>query len=170
MSRSLALVLLVTACDAGAKPTPPPPPVVREHVLLASLERGGCYGSCPVYSFTVYRDGQVEYVGEDFVKKKGTDGGMLTDAQLAALDKLFIDGKFLAYKDSYESYDETDASSAKTAYQPVGAKTSKTVAHYYGDLHAPASLTELETKFDDIVLIERWIGTPAERDKVERQR
>ena len=119
-----------------------------------------------MYSFTVYRDGKVEYAGKDYVKTKGKRGGTLTDAQLAALDKLFTDGNFLGYKSSYEEYDETDAPSAKTAYQPVGAKTPKTVSHYYGDMHAPASLTELEAKFDDIVFIERWIGTSAERDKL----
>lgn len=196
MSRCLALVLLVVAaCDAGAKspspqvqpppapvkppvppPTPPVPvapplpvtpvaPVTHEHVLLASLERGVCYGTCPAYKLTVYRDGKVEYVGKDFVKKIGKASGTLTDAQLAALDKLFLDAKYTSeYKAAYTSYDVTDNPSANTSYQPVGATKPKSVAHYYGDTHAPASLTEIESKFDDIVKIERWIGTRAERD------
>src|SRR3954471_8041193 len=70
--------------------TPVPVPVAsHEHVLLASLERGVCYGTCPAYKLTVYRDGKVEYVGKNYVKKIGKAGGTLTDAQLAALDKLF---------------------------------------------------------------------------------
>src|SRR5258706_11552712 len=175
MSRYFVLVLLAS-CDAGAKSTPPPPPTppvaaiapivpapppapppqpappppaVHEHVFLASIERGPCYGTCPVYAFTVYRDGKVEYVGKDFVRK-GKAGGTLTDAQLAALDKLFTDGKYFAYTGSYDEYDVTDNPSAKTAYQPVGAKQPKTVSHYYGDRHAPESLTKLESSFDDI--------------------
>ncbi|HET9987820.1 MAG TPA: DUF6438 domain-containing protein [Kofleriaceae bacterium] len=198
MSRILALVLIVTAaCDAGVKPTPPapptppvavkPPPVppvapvppvppppapppipVSEHVLLASIDRGPCYGTCPVYTLTVYRDGKVEYVGKDFVKKKGKAGGTVTAEQLAALDKLFTDGKYLEYKSSYESYDATDAPSAKTAYRPAGATITKTVGHYYGDMHAPKSLTELEDGFDTIMKTERWIGTEAEREKLGR--
>jgi Domain of unknown function (DUF6438) len=177
MSRHLTLVVLIAACDAGVKPTPAspppspaapiaprPPPAAHEHVLLASIDRGMCYGTCPAYTFTVYRDGKVEYVGKNFVKTKGKADGTLTDAQLAALDKLFIDGKYADYKSSYEAYDVTDNPSAKTAYQPVGAKTPKTVAHYYGDMHAPQSLTELEAKFDEIVQIDRWIGTDKERE------
>jgi uncharacterized protein DUF6438 len=194
MSRVLALVLFVAAaCDAGAKstpppappplpptaakppppppppvpPAPPPPPVAtHEHVLLASLEREMCYGTCPAYKLTVYRDGKVEYFGKEYVKKKGKADGTLTDAQLAALDKLFIDGKYTAYKDAYTSYEVTDNPSANTSYLPAGAKKPKSVAHYYGDSHAPKSLSDLEAKFDDIVKIEHWIGTRAERDKM----
>jgi len=191
------VLLVAAACDAGAKsptplvqpastpvpakPAPPPvtpvvppapvvptpPPVTHEHVLLASLERGVCYGTCPAYKLTVYRDGKVEYEGKNFVKKKGKASGTVTDSQLAALDKLFTDAKFTSeYKDAYTSYDVTDNPSANTAYLPAGGKKVKSVAHYYGDTHAPESLTELESKFDDIVKIERWIGTAADRDKM----
>lgn len=192
MSRVSVLVVpgvlaILAACDAGAKPTPPPapppphvavappvpppappPPTVAPpaHVLLASLDRGPCYGTCPVYTVTVYRDGKVEYVGTDYVKKKGKVAATLTAEQLAALDKLFTDDHYLAYKDSYQHTDYTDASSARTAYAPPGASSAKYVAHYYGDTHAPESLTKLEAGFDTIVNTERWIGTRAERDKV----
>lgn len=188
-------MFVTAACDAGVKPTPPappppvavkpppapplkpeppplppaPPPVaVNAHVLLASIDRGPCYGTCPVYTLTVYRDGKVEYVGKDFVKKKGKASGTVTADQIAKLDKLFTDGKYLAYKDSYESYDATDAPSAKTAYLPLGATTVKRVGHYYGDMHAPESLTNLEESFDTIVKTEHFIGTEAERDKLGR--
>ena len=190
-------MFVTAACDAGVKPTPPapppvpvavkpppppplrpepppspppaPPPVpVSEHVLLASIDRGPCYGTCPIYTLTVYRDGKVEYVGKDFVKKKGKASGTVTAEQMAKLDKLFTDGKYLAYNNSYESYDATDAPSAKTAYRPLGATTTKTVSHYYGDMHAPRSLSELEEAFDVVVKTDRFIGTEAEREKLGR--
>ena len=191
MSRVSVLVIpgvlaIVVGCDAGAKPAPPPaphvavapkvpppppvppPPTVAPpaHVLLASLDRGPCYGTCPVYTVTVYRDGKVEYVGTEYVKKKGKAVATLTADQLAALDKLFTDDHYLAYKDSYDDADFTDAPSARTAYAPPGASTAKYVGHYYGDTHAPESLSKLEAGFDTIVQTERWIGTRAERDKL----
>jgi hypothetical protein len=177
MSRVLVLVILA-GCDAGAKPTPPPPPVAAPHVvaidaapvpdhsLLASIARGACYGTCAVYTLAVYRDGRVEYDGEDFVKTKGKATGTVTAEQLAALDKLFTDDHYLAYKSEYKNYDVTDNPSAVTSYHPAGATTTKTVDHYYGDMHAPESLTNLEHQFDEIVKTERWIGTRAERDKL----
>jgi hypothetical protein len=187
MSRVSVLVLpgvlaIVVGCDAGAKPAPPPPaphvavvppvpppppppPTVAAPapVLLASLERGPCYGTCPVYTVTVYRDGKVEYVGTDYVKTKGKASDTLTAEQVAALDKLFTDDHYLAYKDSYEHVDWTDAPSARTSYVPLGATAAKTVGHYYGDTHAPDSLSKLEAAFDTTVHTERWVGTRAER-------
>ncbi|HEY6036458.1 MAG TPA: DUF6438 domain-containing protein [Kofleriaceae bacterium] len=175
MSRLLVLVTLIAGCDAGAKPTPPQPlaapvekpPEVHEHVLLASIDRGACYGTCPIYTLAVYRDGKVEYEGKDFVVTKGQASGTVTAAQLAALDKLFTEDHFLAYNSKYTSYDVTDESSARTAYRPLGATETKTVDHYYGDMKAPESLTKLEERFDAIVQSERWIGTRAERDKLD---
>jgi hypothetical protein len=135
-------------------------------VFLASIDRAACYGTCPVYTVTVYRDGKVEYVGADYVKTKGKVTGTVTPAQLAALDKLFTDDHYLAYNDSYEHTDWTDAPSARTSYLPLGATTPKTVGHYYGDSHAPESLSKLEESFDTIVNTDRWIGTRAVRDKL----
>jgi len=183
MSRFFVLVVpgvvaVLAGCDAGAKPAPPPPPLVvaaqpppppppppPAHVLLASIDRGPCYGTCPVYTITVYRDGQVEYEGADYVKTKGKATATITAAQVAAIDKLFTDDHYLAYKDSYEHADWTDAPSARTSYLPVGATAAKTIGHYYGDEHAPESLSKLEEAFDKAVNAERWIGTRAERDK-----
>jgi len=183
MSRFLALVTVLAGCDAGTKAAPPveppapvvqaqapiatpPPPPPPAHVLLASIDRGMCYGTCPVYTFTVYRDGAVEYEGKDFVKKKGKATGTVTAEQLAALDKLFTDDHYLAYNNDYTHEDATDAPSATTSYQPLGAAKAKTVAHYYGDMKAPESLSKLEEAFDTTVKIEQWIGTRAERDKL----
>jgi len=185
MSRFLALVTVLAGCDSGTKAEPPaqspvvqaqvpapvatpPPPPAHEHVLLASIDRGACYGTCPVYTFTVYRDGAVEYEGKDFVKKKGKLKGTVSDAQLAALDKLFTDDHYLAYNNDYTHYDATDAPSAKTSYQPLGAAKAKIVDHYYGDMKAPESLSKLEEAFDATVKIDEWIGTRAERDKLGR--
>lgn len=186
MTRLLALVLAVAACDAGAKtpapspPPPPPPPVIAakpapppispkpapdSHAFLASIDRGPCYGTCPIYKLTVYRDGRVEYAGDRFVKKSGKRTATLNPDEVAAIDKLFTDGKFLAYPD-YNHHDVTDNPTATTAYQPADATTIKSVKHYYGDRHAPESLTTLEDKFEELVHVERFIGTEAERDKL----
>lgn len=168
MSRFLVLVTVIAGCDAGAKPTPPQPlaPIVREHVLLASIHRGACYGTCPIYTLAVYRDGTVEYEGRAYVKTKGKAAGTVTDDQMAALDKLFTEDHYLAYNSQYTSADVSDEASASTAYRPLGASETKTVDHYDGDTRAPASLTKLEDRFDEIVQSQRWIGTSAELDKL----
>lgn len=185
MSRVLALVVsILVACDAGAKSPPPappppvaakppPPPVkpgppkmpIADHIFLASLHRDVCYGTCPAYTITVYRDGKVEFEGESFVKKKGKADGTLTGDQLNALEKMFIDGKFATFDGDYTHQDATDVSSATLSYQPFGAAKAKSVPHYHGDMKAPKELGEFESRFDEIVQIDHWIGTRAEREK-----
>ena len=46
----------------------------------------------------------------------------------------------------------------------------KTVHHYHGDHSAPEALTKLEDRFDQIVDIQQWIGTPDERAKLRHRR
>ena len=131
--------------------------------MLASIERTACYGRCPIYTVSVYRDGKVEYVGKEYVKKKGKVASSITAAQVNAIDKLFTDAHYVKLANAYTSYDVTDNPSANTTYRPLGAATKK-VAHYYGDSHAPDALTTLEEDFDKLLTIDRWIGTQAERD------
>lgn len=132
------------------------------HVLLASLSRTVCFGWCPIYTVTVYRDGVVEYQGEHFVKTKGKATWRLAPDELAALDQLFTSKGYLQLAADYSHEDITDNPSANTSYQPAGAAV-KAVTHYHGDMNAPKVLDEIEDGFDRIVHTEKWIGTDEER-------
>jgi Domain of unknown function (DUF6438) len=144
--------------NRGGGPSPAP------HVVMVTLERTACYGWCPVYTLTVYRDGAVEYQGTNFVKVKGKATDRLSPDQLAALDKLFTDNHYFALEDAYEHYEMTDQPGATTSYR--AGDRSKTIRHYHGDSHAPPALRDVEDGIDRIVHTERWIGTRAERDKL----
>ncbi len=133
------------------------------HTLLATLERRVCYGWCPVYKLAIYRDGDVEYHGEQFVKVKGDATTHLTPAQLANLERAFADAHYSALASTYTHEDMTDAPTALTSFRDDSDRT-KQVEHYHGDSHAPAELTKLEEQIDQIVGSERWIGTREERE------
>src|SRR5258705_64772 len=115
--RPIILVLGIAACDAGALPpqapspppppianTPPPPPIANTHPheVIATIHRTVCYGTCPQYTITVYRDGDVEYDGDQYVIVKGKATGHIALAQVDAIDKLFVDAHYLTLLDSYE--------------------------------------------------------------------
>lgn len=57
----LALALAVAAAPFAAVraegPDAPPPPAPAEHLQQIVYATGPCYGSCPVFNFTVSRDG-----------------------------------------------------------------------------------------------------------------
>jgi hypothetical protein len=133
------------------------------HVLLATLERGLCYGRCPVYKLAIYRDGDVAYHGEQFVKVKGDATTHLTPARLGNLERAFADAHYSALASTYTHEDVTDVPTEITSFRDDGDRT-KQVEHYRGDSRAPEALTKLEDEIDRIVGSERWIGTREERD------
>jgi hypothetical protein len=166
MRAVLAVPLLAAACG-GSPPAAPlantSGPAAHAHEPLASLERTGCFGTCPIYKVTVFRDGAVEYAGEEFVKLTGKATAHLNSDVIDQLDALFQHG-YLDLEDTYTDERMTDMPSANTSYTPVGGKP-KAIKHYLGDNTAPASLTDVEDGVDRLVHIERWIGTEAERKK-----
>ena len=171
MRLARALVLVAAACGG----TPPPAPISNNqhptaapHEPMATIERTACFGWCPVYKVTVYRDGAVEYDGGNFVRTTGHATGTLKPDRLAALDELFRSHHYLDLRNSYDEYRMTDMPSVFTSYTPQG-QTAKRVKHYLGDDSAPRDLTEVEDGIDRIIDIEQWIGTDDERRKAMRE-
>lgn len=128
------------------------------------LQRTICFGWCPAYTVSIYRDGVIEYNGTDYVKTKGKATGVLSQDKVDAIDKLFATAHYFDFKDSYTHYEVTDNPSAITSWHRGGKV--KTIEHYYGDKHAPQALTRLEEDLDKLIGIERWIGTHDEREKL----
>jgi Domain of unknown function (DUF6438) len=167
---ALALAIAVALGCGGGKPRQMPlqghsttqPP---RHEHLASMERTSCYGDCPVYKLTVYRDGVVEYEGVDDVKVRGKASGKLSAEELTTLEELFRKHGYLQLADAYEVVDNAHESSVYTAYTPAGGKR-KEVKHHRGDPSAPKRLHEIEEGFDNAVKIEQWIGTREERRRL----
>lgn len=165
----VARVLVLIAAACGGAPPPAPisnnqKPTPAPHEPIATIERTACFGWCPIYKVTVYRDGAVEYDGERFVKTTGRATGTLGPDQIAALDELFRSHHYLELHNAYEEYRVTDMPSVYTSYTPPG-QAAKRVKHYLGDRSAPHDLTEVEDGVDRIVHIEQWIGTDDERRK-----
>ncbi|HEY0249982.1 MAG TPA: hypothetical protein VGC41_00560, partial [Kofleriaceae bacterium] len=89
----------------------------------------------------------------------------ISQDQVAQLEKL-LSRKDLPDRD-FVTYGATDASSTELAYaSPSGELIS--IHHYLGDGTAPSSLGEVEDGIDRIVNIEGFIGTPGEREKLDR--
>jgi hypothetical protein len=172
--RVTTLVLVLVAACGGARRTGPMPisntggAPTGAHEPLATIERTACFGWCPIYKLTVFRDGVVEYEGEDFVKTKGKATGRLAPEALAALDELFATHGYLALDDAYTDYSVTDMPSVNTSYSSGGR--TKAIKHYLGDSKAPAALAEVENGIDRIVHVEQWIGTEDEREKLAQHR
>jgi hypothetical protein len=159
------VLICVVACGKKKAPTdstsidqPHPPDTVPGAMAIATLERTGCYGECPVYRLTVSNDGSVVYVGTRWVKVTGRQVYKLSEAQLSELQAAFERSGFLQMRD-YDHVESTDDDWAHVSLRH-GA-VFKRVRHYHGDAAAPAALSVLEDEFDRIVDSARFVGAQA---------
>jgi hypothetical protein len=161
------LVCLVPLAACGKKKTPAdttsvdqphPPDAIPGAMVIATLERTGCYGECPVYRLTVHNDGSVVYVGTRWVKVLGRQVYKISEAQTAELQAAFERVNFSQLRD-YDKVESTDDDWAHLSYRRGAG--FKRVRHYHGDNAAPAALGALEDEFDRIVDSGRLVGVPS---------
>ncbi|MES1175837.1 MAG: DUF6438 domain-containing protein [Myxococcales bacterium] len=158
-------LLGVVACNKKKPPAdttsidqPHPPDTVPGATAVATLERTGCYGECPVYRLTVNSDGSVVYVGTRWVKVLGRQVYKISDAQMNELQAAFERSGFLQFRD-YDHVESTDDDWAHVSLRRAGA--FKRVRHYHGDNAAPPALSVLEDEFDRIVDSAKLVGGQA---------
>jgi hypothetical protein len=144
----VALIIISVGCSK-----PPTPDDIGDVVI--TLERGPCFGACPVYKLTVYGDGRVIYEGIRFVGVEGTKTVTIIENKVRQLVSEFQAIDYFSLNDGYTHTDATDMPSTITSITIAGQ--TKTVAHYHGDFGAPEELTALEDKIDKIVSTERWV-------------
>jgi hypothetical protein len=125
--------------------------------VLITIERGACYGICPIYSAQISADGTVVYNGVENVKIKGRKRFKIPKAKVQELVKAFESINYFSLKDKYE----TDENGMRIADLPtvttsisLKGKTKK-VIHNYG---APKELRELENKIDEAAGMKKLIS------------
>ncbi|HEX8265547.1 MAG TPA: DUF6438 domain-containing protein [Pyrinomonadaceae bacterium] len=125
--------------------------------VLITIERGACYGTCPIYSAQISGDGTVVYSGVDNVKFKGKKRFKIPKAKVQELVKAFESINYFSLKDKYE----TDENGMRIADLPpvttsisLKGKTKK-VIHNYGALK---ELRELENKIDEAAGLKKFVS------------
>jgi len=122
--------------------------------VVIGLERGPCYGTCPVYGVTIYGDGTVRYNGANHVRVKGSQTAVIAPERVKALIDEIERSGFFNLRDDYIEVSVTDAPSA-VLYAAVNGK-KKQVRHYLGDFKAPAVLEAIESRIDETAGVQRW--------------
>jgi hypothetical protein len=169
LARGVLCVAILGAAACGKKKAsapadsisidqPHPPDLMPGATPLATLERTGCYGECPVYRLTVNTDGSVVYVGTRWVKVLGRQEYKITEAQLTELQSAFDRANFMVLHD-YDRVESTDDDWAHLSFRR--GTGFKRVRHYHGDNAAPQALSNLEDEFDRLVDSGRFVGLSA---------
>ncbi len=118
-----------------------------------TMSRGVCFGTCPVYTVTVYGNGSVFYEGRMFVEKEGNYSYQIPAEDARELIDEFYIINFFGLKDEYTE-PVTDLPTTVVSIKVSGQE--KKVIDYYG---APDKLRELEMKIDETARIEQYAGS-----------
>lgn len=109
-----------------------------------SLERTGCFGTCPVYKITLRKDGTATYVGNSYARRRGTFDGKL-EYGFEKLAELIYRQGFSNLENTYDS-PFTDLDTAIVTVIKDGKV--KTVSDYGSA--APVELWGIERLIDSI--------------------
>ncbi|WP_337171653.1 DUF6438 domain-containing protein [Gemmatimonas aurantiaca] len=125
------------------------------------LERGPCYGRCPVYSVALFTDGSVYFDGRDHVGSSGIHKSAVASSDVAALLARFRQG-FFALKDTLYTQDTpgcgnfvTDGPSINIALQD--GTRSRRVRLDGGCTGAPALIRQFGAAIDSVARTSSWI-------------
>ena len=131
------------------------PPAIRRHSKVTiTLQRSGCFGSCPSYTVTVTTDGIV-FEGGGYVVASGRHRDSVDPAEVRKLAKNFVAADFYSMDSSYTA-SVTDNPTYELSIAIDGR--IKKVEDYVGAWEGmPAVITELEDKIDTLARTERWI-------------
>ena len=126
--------------------------------LLILMERGVCFGTCPIYKITIHADGTVDYEGVKFVKIEGKRTAQISPEQIKNLVTAIEDIRFFSLEDEYAP-NATDLPSIKLSITLDGR--SKTVWHYgmiaCGAEKATEDLCKFERQIDEAVNSGQWV-------------
>ena len=130
-------------------------PAIRpDSKVSVTLERTGCFGSCPSYTVAMSTAGIV-FAGRGFVVAEGQHTDTVDVDDVRKLAKRFVDADFYSLDDSY-SASATDLPMYVLTISIDGRQ--KQVIDYEGAWEGmPAVVNELEERVDALARTQRWI-------------
>ena len=141
----------------------------QEAGLTLSLERTGCWKTCPIYKLIVQLNGKVLFEGIQDTETKGKAESILNKEKMTQLVAEIEKADFFALKNSYTNVSDncpgygTDQPTVTLYIKTEGKE--KTIIHNLGCKEIggnwkvfPQPLYKLESKIDEIVETKYWTG------------
>ena len=91
--KKLSCILLITILIVSCKTIDNELIKKEQTTVLFELIKGGCYGTCPIYSISVDENRQIEYEGKRFVDAIGTYNWIINEKDFNTVNAL-INKKF----------------------------------------------------------------------------
>ncbi len=145
-----------TQTDVQHVPQGPEHQIIFEDIaegdsLFASINKGFCFGTCPVYEILIYNSGYVEYNGRANVTLTGKHKTTIKKEQMIAfIDKANEIG-YMSMDDEYDNPMISDLPETKTSLVMNGKR--KHMRRRYG---YPRSVLTFEKLFENLIASEKW--------------
>lgn len=135
----------------------------EEPEVYFSMRRSPCFGTCPVYRLTIFKNGQVTYVGQMNVEKMGTYTSKLTEQQMNAIAKKAIQINYFGMEDEYPTGDVRISDMPSTiSFLDYDGQTKEIVNRNYSNPKIPEEadvvkkLQEFEKMIDEMLEAVEW--------------
>ena len=115
------------------------------------IERSGCYGTCPIYTFIAKSDGTVRYKGVKYVERQGEFSGTIPVWYFHELARFIRDAHYMELEDGYTRM-VTDNPTTYTTVVMNGKR--KTISNYANA--GPTKLWAIEQLVDDLMGKAEW--------------
>lgn len=114
------------------------------------LARTPCNGPCPVYKLEIYPNGQVNYLGEYFVKVEGFNSWQIDAQTVKELNELIEKHDYFNIKEQMVTVRTTDSPGCITEISMEDGRKRK-IKNDYGCNKWPPKLKTFENSIDKIV-------------------
>lgn len=149
----------IAPSEEWANPGVPFPEIKNWKSLRMTLQRSGCYGTCPAYSVMVSGDGTVTFHGGSHVLVSGEQRDHISEHAVKDLFAAFRRADFFSLQDEY-TYPATDNPTYITSIEFDGYR--KGVKDYIGiNAGMPDVVAELEEQMDRTVGTWKWVSGTA---------
>jgi len=142
-SLALTTVFQIAVADERAEP-----------LLKLERIRAGCR-ACPAYEVTLWPDGSVIYIGNDFVNIHGAQRSQLSSSQLNRIKRAAEALQMSRLQPSYIEAGSPDSSVVRLRVWQDGRTTSVRFQPYVGN--APVALRDFADLIDSTVGTRKWI-------------
>lgn len=132
--------------------------------FLVGLQKGACFGSCPVYTLAIDKTGLAQFDGQRFTDKIGKHQLQLDKSQLQNIAIAFNTADLNSFKSEYKS-NTTDLPEINISYKNTDIEKS-----IVGKDNRPEEVLALQTMLEDIVESDGWISLePLAEEKEEEE-
>jgi len=133
-----------------SEPSPNKETVAEGPQVLASIERTSCFGKCPIYKAIFFDNGEVRYVGKNFVENVGTYTTLISMDDLESINEFAAEIGYFDMEDAYPT-PIADFPKCITSFRTDGKEKS-----ILNGENAPRDLIGFERHLDGLLKDRDW--------------